>query len=445
MPNLSARTFVRLRPTLLIGLGLATGVASAAPAVAAEDSATIFAANIQPIFADYCTSCHGAEKTKGKLRLDSFDHLLKGGENGAAFVARDSKRSSLIERLSLPLDDEDHMPPRDKPQPPPEILKLLAWWIDQGADPAARLADAKVPADLAPLLVVREVLRPRPRAEIQTALAALPAVFTVRFVALDSPAVAISSSRATDADVERLLALRENITHLDFARSPLTDRALATLARCTNLQVLRLDGTAITDAGVAALAPLHRLSSLNLNRTPVTDQALVPLRRLKALQKVFLWDTAVSADGVAALQSALYRSAEAERLRLQIAALEHTRDALRVEIVANVTTGPTASEAEAPKQMTIGDIMKSIHEGKASKAVLAPQGKLSDDDLNQMLELYGLMAAMTPPKGDKEHFQQLTHSLIAATKGLLAKTPGADDEFKQAADCKSCHSQHRAK
>ncbi len=445
MPNLSARTSLRLRPTLLLGLGLAPAVASAASAVSAEDSATIFAANIQPIFADYCVSCHGAEKNKGKLRLDSFEHLAKGGENGAAFVARDSKRSSLIERLSLPLDEEDHMPPRDKPQPPPEIIKLLAWWIDQGADPAARLADAKIPTDLAPLLAAREVLRLRPRAEVQAALTALPSLFTSRFVALDTPALAISSSRATDADVERLLVIRENITHLDLARSPLTDRALATVARFTNLQVLRLDGTAITDAGVAALAALYRLTSLNLNRTPVTDQALVPLRRLKTLQKVFLWDTAVTADGVAALQTALYRSAEAERLRLQIAALEHTRDALRVEIVANITTGPTASEVEAPKQMTIAEIMKSIHEGKASKAVLAPQGKLSDDDLNQMLELYGLMAAMTPPKGDKEHFQQLTGTLIAATKGLLAKTPGADDEFKQAVDCKSCHSQHRAK
>jgi hypothetical protein len=95
--------------------------------------------------------------------------------------------------------------------------------------------------------------------------------------------------------------------------------------------------------------------------------------------------------------------------------------------------------------MTIADIMKAIHEGKNSKAVLAPQGKLSDDDLNQMLELYNLMAALTPPKGEKAHFQELTGTLIAATKGLLAKTPGADDEYKQAVDCKSCHAQHRAK
>ncbi len=427
--------------------GLTTAAMAADTSVAAEGIDSIFAAHLQPVFTDYCVSCHGAEKSKGKLRLDSFANVLKGGENGPALIARDSKRSPLIERMSLPLDDEDHMPPRDKPQPSPDLVKLLAWWIEQGADPKARVADLKVPAELSPLLTTREVLRLRPRTEVQAALqaGAVPSVFTVRFVSLDDAGLMVTAQRASDADVERLLAVRENITHLELSRSPVTDAALAAIGRMTNLQSLRLDGTAVTDAGMPALATLQQLTALNLNQTRISDQALGTLRRLKSLQKIYLWDTAVTADGVSALQAALYRAAEADRLRLQIAALEHARDALRIEIVANVATGPAASEAEAPKQMTISDIMKSIHEGKNSKAVLAPQGKLSDDDLNQMLELYGLMAGMTPPKGDKEHFHQLTQSLIAATKGLLAKSPGADDDFRQAVDCKSCHGQHRSK
>lgn len=438
MPQPLTLSFSRLCLVVLLGPGLV-------PARAAD--ATIFSAHIQPILSDYCVSCHGAEKTKGGLRLDSLEHALKGGESGPAFVARDSKRSAIIERMVLPADDEDHMPPGNKPQPAPELVQLLRWWIDQGADPQARVAGAKIPAELAPLFAARENLRPKPRAEVQAALAAgaLPAVFSVRFVALDSDTLHVASSRATDADVERLLALRENLAELDLSRAPITDRALATLGRLTNLQSVRLDRTAVTDAGVAALAPLSQLASLNLNATRLTDQALEPLRRLKALRKIYLWDTAVTADGAKALHAALYRAPEAERLRLQMAALEHARDALRVEIVANVATGPAATEAEAPKQMTIADIMRAIHEGKSSKAVLAPQGKLSDDDLNQMLELYDLMAAMTPPQGDKAHFQSLTKTLIAATKGLLAKTPGADDDFKQAVDCRSCHAQHRAK
>ncbi|MDP3069496.1 MAG: c-type cytochrome domain-containing protein [Opitutaceae bacterium] len=428
----------RLACAFLLSLGSAS---------AATPDATIFAAHIQPIFADYCVSCHGEEKSKGRLRLDSLEQLLKGGESGPAFVVRDSARSALVERLLLPADDEDHMPPRDKPQPAPELVQLLRWWIDQGADPQARVAGLKVPAALAPLFAPREILRPKPRAEVQAALAAgtVPATFAVRFVSLESGALHASSSRATDADIERLLAVRENLTVLDLTRAPITDRAFAAIGRLTNLQSLRLDHTGITDAGAAALAPLQQLTSLNLNGTRVTDQGLEPLRRLKALRKIYLWETAVTAEGVKTLQASLYRAAEAERLRLQIAALEHTRDALRVEIVANASTGPEASEAEAPKGMTIAEIMKAIHEGKNSKAQLAPQGKLSDDDLNQMLELYGLMAGLSPPQGDKAHFQALTHTLIAATKGLLAKTPGADDEFKQAVDCKSCHAQHRAK
>ena len=143
-----------------------------------------------------------------------------------------------------------------------------------GRRPQACVAGAKIPAELAPLFAAREILRPKPRAEIQAALAAgaLPAVFAVRFVSLDAAGLHVSSRRATDADVERLLVLRENLAELDLSRAPVTDRALATIGRLTNLQSLRLDRTSVTDVGVAALAPLSQLASLNLNATRLTDQ-----------------------------------------------------------------------------------------------------------------------------------------------------------------------------
>ena len=145
-----------------------------------------------------------------------------------------------------------------------------------GRRPQARIPGAKIPARLAPLFAARQILRPKPRAEIQAALAAgaLPAVFAVRFVPLDTAGLHVSSRRATDADLERLLVLRENLAELDLSRAPVTDRALATIGRLTNLQSLRLDRTCVTDVGVAALAPLSQLASLNLNATRLTDQAL---------------------------------------------------------------------------------------------------------------------------------------------------------------------------
>jgi hypothetical protein len=80
-----------------------------------------------------------------------------------------------------------------------------------GRRPQARIPGAKIPARLAPLFAARQILRPKPRAEIQAALAAgaLPAVFAVRFVPLDTAGLHVSSRRATDADLERLLVLRE--------------------------------------------------------------------------------------------------------------------------------------------------------------------------------------------------------------------------------------------
>ena len=42
--------------------------------------------------------------------------LTKGGENGPIWVAGDAENSALIQRVHLPLEEEEHMPPEGKPQ-----------------------------------------------------------------------------------------------------------------------------------------------------------------------------------------------------------------------------------------------------------------------------------------------------------------------------------------
>ena len=41
-----------------------------------------YAKDIKPIFEKSCFKCHGEEKQKGKLRLDSVAAVKKGGEDG---------------------------------------------------------------------------------------------------------------------------------------------------------------------------------------------------------------------------------------------------------------------------------------------------------------------------------------------------------------------------
>jgi mono/diheme cytochrome c family protein len=87
---------------------------------------------VQPIFNQYCVSCHGPEKAKGGLRLDSVEHLRRGGDSGAVIESA-ATPSLLGQRLQLPTDDEDHMPPAGKPQLSAAQLATVLWWLNSGA------------------------------------------------------------------------------------------------------------------------------------------------------------------------------------------------------------------------------------------------------------------------------------------------------------------------
>src|SRR5712671_1534562 len=53
---------------------------------ASDKTGVTYAADIKPIFEKSCTKCHGAEKQKGKLRLDSLEAVHKGSEDGKVVV-----------------------------------------------------------------------------------------------------------------------------------------------------------------------------------------------------------------------------------------------------------------------------------------------------------------------------------------------------------------------
>jgi mono/diheme cytochrome c family protein len=74
-----------------------------------------YAQVIAPILEAHCVECHGAKKVKGKLRMDSFEALKKGGSEGAAFVSGDLKKSLMHVRVTLDPSDEEFMPTEGNP------------------------------------------------------------------------------------------------------------------------------------------------------------------------------------------------------------------------------------------------------------------------------------------------------------------------------------------
>ncbi len=102
-------------------------LATSASAADAPDYTT----QIQPILNKYCTSCHNNDDREGKLSLENFDALLKGGPKGALITAGHSELSRLI--LVLTGKAQPAMPPKDSDPPTAAEINLLKAWIDAGA------------------------------------------------------------------------------------------------------------------------------------------------------------------------------------------------------------------------------------------------------------------------------------------------------------------------
>lgn len=102
---------------------------------AADDAAGAWTAKVLPILQERCISCHGPEKQKHGLRVDSLDALLKGGKDyGPAVIVGKADESPLIKVLELPRDDEFAMPPRAKGAAlTAEQIAVIKAWITAGA------------------------------------------------------------------------------------------------------------------------------------------------------------------------------------------------------------------------------------------------------------------------------------------------------------------------
>lgn len=116
-----------------------------APQMAAKlDDRLIYQDVLQPIFDVKCVECHTAGKVEGKLRMDSFEELAKGGAVGEEFVPGKAEDSELHIRVVLDPDDDDYMPPKGKAEPmTPGEIAILGWWINQGASPTLTVGAAK--------------------------------------------------------------------------------------------------------------------------------------------------------------------------------------------------------------------------------------------------------------------------------------------------------------
>ena len=90
--------------------------------------------------------------------------------------------------------------------------------------------------------------------------------------------------------------------------------------------------------------------------------------------------------------------------------------------------------------------MKAYH--KAPRGVdpvckKASDGTATPEELKKLVECYGLLAKAKPPRGDEASWKDKTGKLLAAAQSLQKGEPGAVAKYKEAVNCKACHSVHK--
>lgn len=269
---------------------------------------TFYSRQIQPIFDEHCTVCHGESKQKGKLRLDSYELLMRGGKHGPVIAPGNPGKSELFRRITLPSSDDDFMPAQGKPPLPANEIKLIQIWIAGGASSTQPMENGKELASAASSAPAAEVtfqkidmaLVARDRAPLASAVAQLQQQFpgAVEYESRGSADLTVDLSGAGakfgDQDMSAFKAVAGRIVEADFSNTAITDRSAGAIAAMTHLRVLRLNRTRVTDATILALASLQQLESLSVFGTAISPAALPPMSRMPRLAHVYAGETKVS-------------------------------------------------------------------------------------------------------------------------------------------------------
>jgi len=285
--------------------------------IANINEAIVYKDVIEPILAAKCYSCHGDSKQKGKLRLDLPNYIMEGGEEGKVLTPYQPGSSELINRLLLPTSNEEHMPPKEKPQLTKDEVALLHWWIESGASFTEVVKNTKQTAAIKGVLAAFSTGDATATEQTQLPAKKVSAISSDVLSALTKEGVAIvpivngsNYVRANLIGVETLSAntfqllskISDQLLQLNASFTAIKDEHLSALSSCKQLKQLELNGTSISNKGLASLDAFENLEILSITQTKATAEGISSLTKLKNLKKVYLYKTSFTSAGIAQLK-----------------------------------------------------------------------------------------------------------------------------------------------
>ncbi|MDP4679878.1 MAG: chitobiase/beta-hexosaminidase C-terminal domain-containing protein [Cyclobacteriaceae bacterium] len=280
-----------------------------------DENSPIFISFVQPILKAKCESCHNGQKRKGELDLSTLEKIHEGGENGPVWVAGDLEESELIRRALLPLEDEDHMPPKGKSQLTASEYDLLSSWIKKGANETITLAELAEDDTLYMLANIKKeqlnYVEEEGEYDFNFADEELIALLNnpYRTVAQQSPKspgieVNIYGKAAFKMDfLTELSKIKDQVVSLNLSYLPIEDEAINSISELSNLEKLNLNFTDVTGKTLSSLVSCGNLSSLSLSGTKITSNISAALEKLENLRELYIWNTPISPNDVKTLQA----------------------------------------------------------------------------------------------------------------------------------------------
>ncbi len=290
-------------------------------------SMKIFEDMIIPGLQTKCINCHNEQKTKGGLDLSSYEQMLQGGKSGdPMLVAGQPRASALYQRISLPPDHDDFMPPKGKAPLDEVVTDLISWWIDKGGEPDDTLGkgpddpalQSKIEAYLPTLAMqqhlaaqartARKKIEPKLRRicydlglDVEPDLKSDSAYFVL--------SMRIPPQIITDESLSELMPYRHVFSRVSLVSADITDDGLYYLGQMSNLKELILTKTCIKGGGLVYLKNVPKLELLNLSHTDVNNEHILEILSLPKLKQVFLFNAEVDENVRTALDENLEQTA----------------------------------------------------------------------------------------------------------------------------------------
>ncbi|HUH47413.1 MAG TPA: c-type cytochrome domain-containing protein [Arenibacter sp.] len=276
-----------------------------------DENTPIYTAYVEPILEAKCIGCHNPQKHKGDLDLSSVEAIKRGGKNGDLWLAHNIEASLLLQRVALPLEDEEHMPPKGKTQLTEQEIELIESWIGHGADTEISYAQLNNDNGLKQLVTTKWFKGNSEKKSYSFDFAGVTLIEDLnnpyRAVVQRSPSspaieVAIYGKSEYKAEfLTDLVKVREQVVYLSLANLPIDNNAIKFVGELKNLEHLVLNFTEISNDALAFLAANLQLRSLSLAGTSIDIAALKYLKDLKNLKELFVWNTEMTDADIAVL------------------------------------------------------------------------------------------------------------------------------------------------